>query len=1433
MILSFKIKKYYLLTIALLMGSWAMVAQNLSDQQIGFDVARTTTSLQEHGVKPQDLARELTLMREIQQRQYLEMKKIEEGILQKTQAEQTAKASTRRITNTAKTAFVDVPQNERDALITFYNSTGGSNWKNTLANNKPWKINDSTSDVSTWFGIEVSNGHVTGLGYGFQIDILIDNNLSGTIPPEIGNLTELRYIDLETNNLSGPIPAEIGNLRNLILLALDNNPLTGSIPKEIGNLTNLKELRLTYTQLTGSIPTEIGKLTNLFVLYLASSKFSGTIPKEIGSLTSLGSLWLGQNQFTGTIPLEIGNLYKLETLFLNDNQLLGNIPSEIGNLTKLRILSLDHNQLTGSITTEISNLTNLEQLYLNNNQLSGSIPSQIGNLKSLFDLNLSFNQLSGSVPSQIGNFTNLSGLNLSFNQLTGLIPKEIFNNQKINAVDLSYNQLTGSIPIEINNIVSGNGYIYLQSNQLTGFVPITNIDLFTDIYIQENKFRFLDLVTIVQLFKKPTIHADVNYYPQAKTDLPETITKSAGQTVDLIMYTDDRFHPSDTYQWFKNGAAITGANSRIYTIASLTAANEGVYTCKSYHTTNPDMSPLVLEREPITLTISNCPGIPGDIQSVATSFYTNTKSDFTFATKVKGLSYVWSVATAAEPLTPIATAPASTSVLYSYTFANPGDYEVKIEVTDKNNCVYKFVKDITVKDQHCVGEPMDFGFDSPATGLSFTWSVKNPAGAIVNTVTNTTGKYSYTPTLPGDYLVQLTTTTADQCTTTFSEPVTVTTCNTIKHCIGEPVVLAFASPIPNLSYAWTVTNATGVVVDQATTTTGSYTFVPKTFGSFTIQLVAGTSATCVATFTQSIVIDDCISFVSCTKSNLLTAEIKRLFLKLANKLASLPAGGDPSAYAHYEMAALRPYVNGGVASINNFVATTDSMSFSFVKDNIENDVVLPKSGGIINDIDLSKYDTAALNTKIATTFANGTTENVLGTVRSIDFCPKELNCVNHVAIVVDESGSLSSDDKGRIRKQLRAFMQQQAEANDENGSNMYISLIGMADREKKRDDNILPTRVTNLDPSVLAPFYTWITTYGSRNGASNATDTGSVNGIGPNSDYWKSGLDVALESSLKPKTVFVITDGCETENVAELKTTLAKFNNVNKNPELPHLYVIGLEKGFYIDQETSALPSGQNPNLGTLDPSDAVKLTNHLTKSLQFLLGFPATEFPKSDVDNFVLGDYYDFATGGVPNFYLLDKELGYISDKMAVNHIGCGDRIIVDSCDDCFSFQPQPGKEYVLTAWVKEESNIQLKTYTSPKINLIFYNDKKATPVFKISTISTEPSGDIIDGWQRIIKKFIIPENTITIGVELKNASQSIPVYYDDIRIHPVDGSLKTFVYDSETFKLMSELDENNYATFYEYDNEGGLVRVKKETAKGVKTIQETRSGSVINTKE
>ena len=158
---------------------------------------------------------------------------------------------------------------------------------------------------------------------------------------------------------------------------LGDNELTGSIPSSLGNLTNLQSLGLSENQLTGSIPPSLGSLTNLQSLQLFENQLTGSIPASLGSLTNLQSLGLSGNQLTGSIPSSLGSLTNLQHLNLEDNELTGSIPSSLGSLTNLEDLYLDDNELTGSIPSSLGSLTNLQRLYLRRNQLTGSIPAAL------------------------------------------------------------------------------------------------------------------------------------------------------------------------------------------------------------------------------------------------------------------------------------------------------------------------------------------------------------------------------------------------------------------------------------------------------------------------------------------------------------------------------------------------------------------------------------------------------------------------------------------------------------------------------------------------------------------------------------------------------------------------------------------------------------------------------------------------------------------------------------------------------------------------------------------------------------------------------------------------------------------------------------------------------------------------------------------------
>ena len=115
--------------------------------------------------------------------------------------------------------------------------------------------------------------------------------LTGTIPPELGKLTELQYLLLGCSGWAG---------RNV---RFGRNRLTGPIPKELGNLSKLKELDLSQNELTGPIPKELGNLSKLQFLFLDRNRLTGSIPPELGNLTNLKCLTLYHNPgLTDRIP---------------------------------------------------------------------------------------------------------------------------------------------------------------------------------------------------------------------------------------------------------------------------------------------------------------------------------------------------------------------------------------------------------------------------------------------------------------------------------------------------------------------------------------------------------------------------------------------------------------------------------------------------------------------------------------------------------------------------------------------------------------------------------------------------------------------------------------------------------------------------------------------------------------------------------------------------------------------------------------------------------------------------------------------------------------------------------------------------------------------------------------------------------------------------
>ncbi|MCE2455877.1 MAG: Ig-like domain-containing protein [Gemmatimonadetes bacterium] len=238
------------------------------------------------------------------------------------------------ITATAGEAFgiseITVEYPDRAALMALYEATDGPNW----ARNDNWLTDAPLED---WYGVRTDgSGRVVDLRLG-------DNELTGRIPVELGDLVNLRTLDLERNALDGPIPSEFATLAQLRTLHLKDNALEGPIPAELGSLVNLYRLQLSTNYLTGPIPAELGNLENLNWLLLNYNNLDGPIPSELGDLVNLRTLILYGNELEGPVPSELGSLVSLTDFRLHSNNLTGPIPQSFLQLDKLVRFSIARN----------------------------------------------------------------------------------------------------------------------------------------------------------------------------------------------------------------------------------------------------------------------------------------------------------------------------------------------------------------------------------------------------------------------------------------------------------------------------------------------------------------------------------------------------------------------------------------------------------------------------------------------------------------------------------------------------------------------------------------------------------------------------------------------------------------------------------------------------------------------------------------------------------------------------------------------------------------------------------------------------------------------------------------------------------------------------------------------------------------------------------
>lgn len=508
-----------------------------------------------------------------------------------------------------------VPKSEHDALVALYNATNGANWWQ----NSNW---NTEQNVANWHGVTVQNGFVTALN-------LPLNNLSGTIPVELEELTHLKALNLYGNQLSGSIPLQLGEMVNLREMVLADNQLSGSIPSSLNQLSQLLLLNLADNQLS-EVEGDLSGLSNIQSFNLGGNQltFADLEKANIGvsNYSPQAFIYNSQveegNNVTLTVPEsasgESFQWYKNNVKINEETNHLITVPKSEAdeytckvthsNFPDLTLVSVNASQIIGGIlkserdalmalynATDGSNWVQnsswgteqdvaqwygvtvesgyVTELTLNYNQLSGTIPPDLNSLTHLQLLYLYDNQISGNIPSELGDLINLKKLSLNNNQISGTIPTELSNLNHLTHLHLGNNQLTGVVPSQLNQLIKLES-LDLANNQLSGIEG--DLSTLANVYsfkLERNQLTFSELEKANRTISSYSPQAFI-YNSQLASDINITLTvdESAG---------------GENFQWYKNNVKIDQETNKEITVPK--AEVDGYY-CKVTNSSFPDLT---------------------------------------------------------------------------------------------------------------------------------------------------------------------------------------------------------------------------------------------------------------------------------------------------------------------------------------------------------------------------------------------------------------------------------------------------------------------------------------------------------------------------------------------------------------------------------------------------------------------------------------------------------------------------------------------------------------------------------------------------------------------------------------------------------------------------------------------------------------------------
>ncbi|KAJ9172945.1 hypothetical protein P3X46_016130 [Hevea brasiliensis] len=403
--------------------------------------------------------------------------------------------------------------------------------------NVPDSLGWSDPDPCNWNHVGCSDEkRITRIQIGRQ-------NLQGTLPSNLQNLTQLVRLELQWNNISGPLPSLNGlsslrvimltgnqftsipsdffsGLSSLQAVEIDNNPFSSwVIPESIKNASALQNFSANSANISGSIPDFFGPdvFPGLTILHLAFNELEGGLPASFSG-SQIQSLWLNgqmsEAKLTGTIDV-IQNMTSLKEVWLHSNEFTGPLP-DFSGLKDLQVLSIRDNSFTGPVPLSLMNLESLNVVNLTNNFFQGPIP--VFKISVSVDMTKDSNSFClpspGECDSRVNTLLlivksmgypqrfaqswkgndpcadwigitctqgNITVVNFQKMGLTGTISPEFVSLKSLQRLVLDGNNLTGSIP-QVLTTLPALKELDVSNNLLSGKIPVfkSNVMVNTD-----------------------------------------------------------------------------------------------------------------------------------------------------------------------------------------------------------------------------------------------------------------------------------------------------------------------------------------------------------------------------------------------------------------------------------------------------------------------------------------------------------------------------------------------------------------------------------------------------------------------------------------------------------------------------------------------------------------------------------------------------------------------------------------------------------------------------------------------------------------------------------------------------------------------------------------------------------------------------------------